>query len=123
MLMHRIALISTAAGLLAVLAVGCGSSDSDAFDQLPPIRTTTSSSTTSTLVDSRRIFYIVAEGDNLNDIAKRYQVTRSSIVRLNQLANDGAVIQIGQELEIPNDVRVDDTLPPLPDPSEATQPP
>ena len=120
MLTHRFALISAAAGLLTVLAVGCGTSDSEAFDQLPPIRTTTSTSTTTTLADSRRIFYIVQEGDNLNEIAKRYQVTRSSIIRLNRLPNDGAVIQIGQELEIPNDVRLDDTLPPLPDASETT---
>ena len=115
MLMQRLSLLPTAAGLLALVAVGCGSSEGDAFDTLPPIRTTTSTTTTTTLVDDRRIFYVVKSGDNLNDIAERYQVTRQLIVDLNRLPNNGEIIQIGQELEIPNDVRVDDTLPPLPE--------
>jgi len=119
MQMHRLTLLATAAGFLALVAVGCGSSDGGAFDTLPPIRTTTSTTTTTTLVDSRRIFYVVKRGDNLSDIAKRYQVTRQSIVDLNRLPDNGEVIQIGQELEIPNDVRLDDTLPPLPESTEA----
>ncbi len=120
--MHRLILFPTVAGLLAVVAAGCGPADGDAFDTLPPIRTTTSTTTTTTLADSRRIFYVVKQGDNLSDIAKRYQVTRQSIVDLNRLPNNGEVIQIDQELEIPNDIRIDDTLPPLPD-SSSTAPP
>ena len=120
MLKHRIALIPIAVGLLAVLAVSCGTSDSDAFDQLPPIRTTTSSSTTSTLVDSRRKFYEVQEGDNLAEIAKSFQVPKSEIVRINRLPDNGAIIQIGQILEIPTDVVLINTLPTI-DPTATTQ--
>ena len=119
MLMSRLALLLPACGLLAVVATGCGPSEGDAFDTLPVIRTTTSTTTTTVPVDSRRIFYVVKAGDNLSDIAKRYQVTRQSIVDLNRLPDNGEVIQIGQELEIPNDVRLDDTLPPLPESTEA----
>lgn len=118
--MHRFALIPTAAGLLALLAVGCGSSDSDAFDQLPPIRTTTSSSTTTTLVDDRRKFYEVQEGDNLAEIARSFQVPKSEIIRINRLPDNGAIIQIGQILEIPTDVVLINTLPTI-DPTATTQ--
>lgn len=120
MLMHRFALIPTAATLLVLLAVGCGSSDGEAFDQLPPIRTTTSSSTTSTLVDDRRKFYEVQEGDNLAEIARSFQVPASELIRINGLTKDGAVIQIGQILEIPTDVVLLSTLPTI-DPTATTQ--
>lgn len=120
MLMHRFALIPTAAALLVLLAVGCGSSDGEAFDQLPPIRTTTSSSTTSTLVDDRRKFYEVQEGDNLAEIARSFQVPASELIRINGLTKDGAVIQIGQILEIPTDVVLLSTLPTI-DPTATTQ--
>ena len=111
MQMHRLTLLPTAAGLLALVAVGCGTSEGDAFDTLPPIRTTTTTSTTTTLVDDRRKFYQVKSGDNLADIARSFQVPRSEIVRINRLPNDGEIIQIGQILEIPTDVVLVDALP------------
>jgi LysM repeat protein len=120
MLTNRLALIPTATGLLALLAVGCGSSDADAFDQLPPIRTTTSTSTTSTLVDDRRKYYEVQEGDNLAEIARSFEVPRSEIVRINRLPNNGEIIQIGQILEIPTDVVLVLTLPTI-DPTATTE--
>ena len=120
MLMHRFTLIPTAAGLLVLLAAGCGSSESDAFDQLPPIRTTTSTSTTTTLVDDRRKFYEVQPGDNLAEIARSFKVPASELIRINGLAEDGAVIQIGQILEIPTDVLLLSTLPRI-DPTATTQ--
>ena len=89
----------------------CGAESGDALDTLPPIRTTTTISTTTTTPDMRRIFYEVKSGDYLSDIARRYKVTVSSIMELNGLSTD--VLQVGQELEIPNDLRLDDTLPPL----------
>jgi LysM repeat protein len=120
MLMHRFALIPAATGLLALLAVGCGSSDGDAFDQLPPIRTTTSSSTTTTLVDDRRKFYEVRAGDNLAEIARSFQVPRSEIVKINRLPNNGEIIQIGQILEIPTNVVLVASLPTI-DPTATTE--
>ena len=109
--MLRLTLLPTAVGLLSLIAVGCGSSEGAAFDTLPPIRTTTSTSTTTTLVDDRRMFYEVKAGDNLAEIARRFQVPKSEIVRINRLLNNGEIIQIGQILEIPTDVVLVDELP------------
>ena len=111
MLIQRLSLLPAATGLLALVAVGCGSSEGDAFDTLPPIRTTTSTSTTTTLVDDRRKFYQVKEGDNLSEIARSFEVPRSEIVRINRLPDDGGIIQIGLILEIPTDVVLVEELP------------
>lgn len=113
--MRRLVLIPAAAVALAVAAPACGAGSDDAAGTLPPIRTTTTTSTTTTTPDSRRIFYEVQAGDNLSDIARRYQVPRAEIVTLNGLENNGEVIQVGQTLEIPNDMRLDMTLPPDPE--------
>ena len=111
LLMHRLALLPTAVGLLAVLSVGCGSDQGSAFDTLPPIRTTTSTTSTTVPVDERRKFYEVKAGDNLAEIARSFQVPKSEIVRINNLPDNGEIIQIGQILEIPTDVVLVDTLP------------
>lgn len=100
-------------------AASCGGPSGDALDTLPPISTTSTTTTTTTTPDMRRIFYVVKSGDFLSDIARRYQVTVASIIELNGLTTD--VLQVGQELEIPNDLRVDETLPPLPS-SSSTAP-
>ena len=97
----------------------CGGGGEGAIDTLPPIRTTTTSSTTTTTPDSRRHFYEVKPGDNLSEIARSYQVPRSEIVKLNGLSNNGELLQVGQIIEIPTDVVLDDTLPP---PTESTDP-
>ncbi len=98
------------------LVAACGTSSSSVLDTLPPIRTTTSLATTTSTIDPRERVYIVQPGDNVNEIAKAYQVTAQGIIQLNRLNADGE-IQPGQELRIPN-VRVDVTLPAPPSTEE-----
>ncbi len=109
--MRRLLPFSLPILLLATGIAACGSDEGGALDTLPVIRTTTSTTTTSTVPDARRKFYEVKAGDNIADIARSFQVPRSEIVRINNLADDGAIIQIGQILEIPTDVVLVDTLP------------
>lgn len=118
--MRRLTLLPALSCLLLVVA-SCGDEGGSALDTLPPIRTTTTEPPTTTLPpDLRRIFYVVKAGDTLNDIATAYQVTVKSIVDLNQLPEGGGTLQIGQELEIPNDLRIDANLPPLPGETSST---
>lgn len=113
--MRRLIVFPLLAAAVAATVVACGSDGDSAFETLPTIRTTTSTTTTTTTPDMRRIFYEVKPGDNLSEIARAYQVPRQAIVDLNGLENGGETIQVGQILEIPNDVRLDATLPSLPD--------
>ncbi len=94
---------------LSALVAGCGQEPGSATETLPPIKTTTSTTTTTTTPYSGRIFYEVKPGDNLSDIARAYKVPRQAIYDLNRLTTE--VLQIDQVLEIPNDVRLDATLP------------
>jgi len=95
--------------LLPFVAMACGSEATNSLETLPPIRTTTSTSTTSTSIDPRERIYIVQPGDSVNKIASAYQVRAQGIIELNDLPADGT-IQPGQELRIPNEV-IDTQLP------------
>jgi len=92
-----------ALALVPLGAAACGSSATNSLDTLPPIRTTTSTSTTSTTLDPRERIYIVQPGDSVNKIAAAYEVRAQGIIELNNLPADGT-IQPGQELKIPNEV-------------------
>jgi LysM repeat protein len=116
--MRRTLILILAVFGLSAAVTACGSGGGDPLDTLPPIKTTSTTTTTTTTPDSRRIFYEVKSGDYLSDIARRYEVTVDSIMELNALTTD--TLQVGQLLEIPNDVRLDETLPPLP--SSSTTP-
>lgn len=98
-----------ASGLLAIVA--CGGDEGAALDTLPPIRTTTTQSTTSTTIDTRRKFYEVKPGDNLAEIARSFGVPATEIARINELSDGGQVLQIGQLLEIPTDIVLVEELP------------
>lgn len=117
---RRVLAATGAMAVAGIALVACGSDAGDALDTLPPIRTTTTIATTTTTPYSGRIFYVVKRGDNLSDIARAYKVTSQSIIDLNSLTS--TVLQIGQELEIPNDVRLDDTLPPNESSSTTSEP-
>jgi LysM repeat protein len=114
--MKRLIIVPALVAAVATASASCGSSPSGAIETLPPIRTTTTTTTTTTLYLER--VYIVQEGDNLSEIARRYSVTVDRIIALNRLPADGT-IQPDQELRIPN-IQVDRTLPPDPDASEDT---
>lgn len=112
---------SLAAAVLAIVIAGCGDEPSGSAGTLPPIKTTTSTTTTTTEPDNRRRFYEVKPGDNLAEIARSFEVPPGEIVRLNNLADGGETLQIGQILEIPRDVVLVESLPTEP-PSSTSEP-
>jgi LysM repeat protein len=99
----------------SLAVVACATEDGSALDTLPPMRTTTTSSTTTTSIDDRRRFYEVKQGDNLALIASSFAVPASEIVKLNDLPGGGQLLQIGQILEIPQDVVLIEELPTPPE--------
>jgi LysM repeat protein len=102
--MHRVAPVLLPALLLGVALTACGDEGDAAVDTLPTIYTTTSTTTTTTTPDSRRRFWEVQQGENLAEIARAFCVPASEIVKLNNLPDNGNLIQVGQLLEIPTDV-------------------
>lgn len=120
--MCRLAVLPALSCLVLVVAASCGGGDEATLDSLPPIRTTTTMSTTSTTIDTRTKFYEVKPGDNLAEIARSFQVPASEIVKINDLPDGGQVLQIGQVLEIPADIVLVDELPD-PDASSSTAAP
>jgi LysM repeat protein len=119
--MRRTSILILAITGLAAAVTACGSGGGDALDTLPPIKTTSTTTTTTTTPDSRRRFYEVKSGDNIAEIARSFGVPASEIVKLNNLADNGQIIQVGQILEIPTDVVLIEELPTLPA-SSSTEP-
>ena len=121
--MRRLIPIPIVACVLLVTLASCADGGGSALDTLPPIRTTSTLPPTTTVPpDLRRIFYEVQPGDNLSDIARSYGVPREEIVSLNNLPDGGQTIQIGQVIEIPNDMRLDRELPQTSSTTTATGP-
>ena len=106
-------LTAAIAAMLAVVAVGCGTTDPAAQERLPPIQTTTpTTTTTTTTVAPADFIYVVQSGDTLGKIAERFNVTIVAIVERNGLSSPDD-IQAGQSLEIPEGLLVvDDGLTP-----------
>ena len=92
--------------VLALVAGACGTTDKASTDPLPPIRTTTSTTTIpgTTLPEGVRQFYTIKRGDTLASIAAATGVTVQSIIELNGIEDPNA-IQAGQTIEIPRDCR------------------
>ncbi len=112
--MHRLATL-TALLVAAPLVSACGDELDAAVDTLPPMRTTTTLAVDATTPDTRRKFYTVQPGDNVNEIARRAQVPAREIIRLNNLPADG-LLQVGQVIELPVDMVMIDELPEPPQP-------
>ena len=88
--------------VLALVAGACGTTDKASTEPLPPIRTTTSTTTIpgTTLPEGVRQFYTIKRGDTLASIAGATGVTVQSIIVLNNI-DDPDAIQAGQTIEIP----------------------
>jgi spore germination protein YaaH len=98
----------TLATLVPAVAFGaCGIGDDDALVTLPPIRTTTTTIAPSTTIDTTRYFWEVQSGENMNSIARRFCVPYQELLDANRSeVPDPSLLQVGQMLEIPKDVRV-----------------
>lgn len=97
--------------LFALIAGACGTTDKASNEPLPPIRTTTSTTTIpgTTLPEGVRQFYTIKSGDTLASIAAATGVTVQSIIELNGIENPDA-IQAGQTIEIPAGIVVIENL-------------
>lgn len=105
---RRRAVVLVAAPLtVGLLFAACGTTDKASKEPLPPIRTTTSSTTMpgTTIPEGVRQVWIVKGGDTLGSIAAETGVTIDSIIELNGIENPDA-IQAGQTLEIPSGIVV-----------------
>jgi LysM repeat protein len=87
---------------LGILIAACGTTDKASTEPLPPIRTTTSSTTIpgTTIPEGVRQFWVIERGDTLASIASATGVTVQSIIDLNNIENPDS-IQAGQTIEIP----------------------
>ena len=105
------AAVATLPVVFALVAGACGTTDKASTEPLPPIRTTTSTTTIpgTTLPEGVRQFYTIKSGDTLASIAGATGVTVQSIIELNGIDNPDA-IQAGQTIEIPAGIVVIDDL-------------
>lgn len=110
----------SALALLACLgASGCGEGDPEALTTLPPIRTTTTSSTSTTLFDDRIRLYTVKSGENLSLIARSFDVPLQFLIDENlDVIDDPNNVPPGVTLKIPPYIVVDE----LPSPSTTLGP-
>ena len=99
--------------VIALVAGACGTTDQASNEPLPPIRTTTSTTTIpgTTLPEGAvRQFYVIKSGDTLAKIASSFGVTMQSLIDLNNIENPDNV-PAGATLEIPAGILVISELP------------
>jgi LysM repeat protein len=116
----RLGLLSAVAMVLPLLAGACGD-DASSKETLPPIATTTTTTSLNITTTTVRRFYVVQSGDDLNKIANRFNVSLADLEALNGIT-DPNHIEVGQELEIPPEKVVVDTLPAPTTSSSSTTP-
>jgi len=108
----------TAVMVLPLVAGACGD-DASSKETLPPIITTTTTTTVNETTTTVKRFYVIKSGDTLNKIAASFNVTVDDLMALNGITNPNH-IEIGQELEIPPEKLVIDSLPPVVETSTST---
>jgi len=98
--------------VIALVGGGCGTTDQASDEPLPPIRTTTSTTTIpgTTIPEGVRKFYVIKSGDTLAKIANSFDVTMQSLIDLNNIENPDNV-SAGATLEIPVGIIVISNLP------------
>jgi LysM repeat protein len=98
--------------VIALVAGACGTTDQASDEPLPPIRTTTSTTTIpgTTIPEGVRQFYVIKSGDTLAKIASSFDVTMQSLIDLNNIENPDNV-PAGATLEIPAGILVISELP------------
>jgi LysM repeat protein len=98
--------------VIALVAGACGTTDQASNEPLPPIRTTTSTTTIpgTTIPADVRQFYVIKRGDTLARIASSFDVTMKSLIDLNSI-QDPDNVPAGATLEIPAGIIVIANLP------------
>ncbi len=98
--------------VLAVVAGACGTTDKASKEPLPPIRTTTSTTTIpgTTIPEGIRQFYKIKPGDTLGSIAAGFGVTIQSLIDANNIENPDNV-PAGLTIEIPSGIVLIDEIP------------
>lgn len=98
--------------VLAVVVGACGTTDKASKEPLPPIRTTTSTTTIpgTTIPEGIRQFYKIKPGDTLGSIAAGFGVTVQSLIEANNIENPDNV-PAGLTIEIPSGIVLIDEIP------------
>jgi len=102
-----------ATGLALVLAglAACGAEEPSSIGTLPPIRTTSTTSTSTTLFDQTIQLYTVKRGENLSLIARSFEVPLQFLIDANEdQIDDPNNVPPGVTLKIPP-YRIVDELP------------
>jgi LysM repeat protein len=104
--------------MLPLTAAACGR-DGVVSETLPPISTSSTSTTIFVTTTTIQKYYVVQKGDTLGKIAKAFQVRISDLMALNGIVNQDH-IEVGQELQIPTGAVVYSSLPTPPATEPAT---
>ncbi len=104
-------IVLPALAVVLVGAVACGGESTDGLGTLPPIRTTTTSTTSTTLFDETIELYTVKRGENLTMIADGFGVPLAFLIEANEdVIDDPNNVPPGVTLKIPP-YRIVDELP------------
>ena len=113
------------AGLFAVITcaavfAGCADTGRSANDTLPPILTTTSTTTLPETTTTIPKTYVIQSGDSLSEIAKLFGVSAAALAAFNNIT-DPDKIEAGQVISLPQSgATVPTTTPPAPTTPKAT---